>query len=232
MDSFFIFINKPVGMTSQKCLTILKKRYLFKKIGHNGTLDPFACGLLLVGVNGATKFFSAIKDEEKTYEAVVKLGEETDTLDRDGVVVGRQLIPPLSFDAIREVAKAFLGKQKQIPPLYSAVKVRGKEAYKWARQGQTVTLAPREIFVHDLKILSWEDPFLKFEATVTRGTYVRVLACDLAKRLGSVGHLVALTRTRLCGATLSDASGLDDDVMAKKIPIESLLGDKNAQRAR
>ncbi len=223
--SFFVFLNKPVGPTSQQCLTKFKRTFGFKKVGHFGTLDPFASGLLLVGVNEATKYFQFIEDKEKTYEATLCLGAATDTLDSTGEVVEEKPVPEISRQFLEGVVKKFIGKIKQTPPMYSAVKKDGKRLYVLAREGKVVSREPREVEIHSIKILSFEKSFLKFEATVSRGTYIRVLAEDLAMALGTVGHLTALIRTGLCGHDLSVSATLEEGAsgLKKALPIQSLL---------
>lgn len=225
-DSFFLLLDKPVGLSSQQALTRLRQKFGFKKVGHHGTLDPFAAGLLLVGVNEATRFFQFVLDAEKTYIATLKLGEQTDTLDATGRILATAPVPELDETGLSAVMTKFMGPQMQTPPAFSAVKVAGIASYKRARQDASVALAPRPITIHDLQIISWQAPELIFSTTVSRGTYVRVLASDLASALGSCGHLTALKRTRLNGMGENQAVHLDQDQItdSQKIPISQLLG--------
>lgn len=214
-ESFFIYLNKPVGLTSQKCLTHFKKKFGFDKVGHHGTLDPFATGLLLVGVNEATKFFQYVDDSCKTYEATLEFGVRTDTLDLTGEILERRSVPSYSLQDIERVLLELTGKSSQLPPMYSAVKVGGQKLYELARQGLEVERRTREIEVFELLLLDWSPPHLKIRATVSRGTYVRVLAEDIAAKLANVAHLTKLVRTRL------GQEGLDlafDSQMAESIP--------------
>lgn len=197
LESFFIHLNKPVGLTSQKCLTHFKKKFGFDKVGHHGTLDPFATGLLLVGVNEATKFFQYVDDSCKTYEATLEFGVRTDTLDLTGEILERRSVPSYSLQDIERALSELTGKSSQLPPMYSAVKVGGKKLYELARQGLEIERHAREIEVFELSLLEWRLPRLKIRATVSRGTYVRVLAEDIAAKLSNVAHLTELTRTRL-----------------------------------
>lgn len=224
MDSFFCFIDKPRGMTSQQALSRFKRQYNYKKVGHHGTLDPFATGLLLVGVNEATKFFQFIDDSSKTYRATIRLGEKTDTLDCEGEVVESGVVPVLSLSEIVERVN-LQGEIEQTPPMYSAVKVKGKKLYELARAGKEVERPSRKVTVHDLKILNWQSPLLEFEATVSRGTYIRVLAEQLAEQLGTWAHCVELCRTCLCGRELADGFSLDEKEIpaASRLSIETLL---------
>jgi len=222
-DSYFLFVNKPVGITSQKCLSRLKRENNFKKIGHHGTLDPFADGLLLVGVNQATKFFPYIDDTQKTYTATILLGSRTDTLDKEGTVLEEKDIPDLSLEAIRAHAKSMVGEKKQKPPMYSAVKINGKKLYEYARQGAEVERKERSVSIFDFEIIEWNSPYLKIATTVSRGTYVRVLASDFAENLGTCGHLTELTRTELCKFSLERAYSFGDNLSEKKISISEMF---------
>lgn len=196
-QSFFLFLYKEKGITSQKCLTQFKRKYKIKKMGHHGTLDPFATGVLLVGVNEATRFFQYIDDSKKTYRAHLKLGIATDSLDETGEVLGHQDVPELGIDQIKSVLNEMLGSQMQTPPMFSAVKVNGQKLYELARKGQEIERKPRSIEVFDVQFLSYENQVIVFDVTVSRGTYIRVLAEDLAIKLGTVGHLIELSRTEL-----------------------------------
>lgn len=215
MDSYYLLANKPVGVTSQKHLTSLKRQLGIKKIGHHGTLDPFADGLLLVGVNQATKYFQFLNDEKKVYEATLKLGVATDTLDCDGAVTEEKPVANHSADQIQNILDSFLGQQEQVPPMYSAIKHEGKRLYELARAGQVVERKSRVVTIHEIGLQNCELPIIKFRASVSRGTYIRVLAQDIASRLGSCGHLIALRRTELCGKSLADCE--------KPLPIDELL---------
>lgn len=238
-DSFFIFLNKPAGITSQKLLTQFKKKYQMRKVGHHGTLDPFATGMLLVGVNEATKFFSYVDDRKKSYRATLCLGVETDTLDLTGKVLESQDVKDFSLDELRAKAGLLVGKIFQEPPMYSAIKVDGQKLYELARKGEVVERKPREVEIYEFKILDWTKPFLKIDVTVSRGTYVRVLAEQLAENLGTVAHLTELERTQLCDRNLSHCLDVNDenDFHCKKIAIENMLSqserlDLDEQQAR
>lgn len=204
-DSFFLLLNKTIGITSQQCLNMLKKKFAYKKVGHHGTLDPFASGLLLVGVGEATKFFPYVDDSHKTYVAELKLGEQTDSMDLTGTVISTQEIPTLDRPAVVKVLKNLTGKIMQTPPMFSAIKKDGVPLYKLARRGEEIERPPREVSIDRLELLQFTPPILQFEAVVSRGTYIRVLGEEIAQALGTVGHLVKLTRTRLVGKNLSEA---------------------------
>lgn len=224
-SSFFIFLNKPIGLSSHQAIKSFAKKHGLVKVGHHGTLDPFASGLLLVGVNEATKFFPYVLDERKTYEATVKFGVETDTLDLTGKVISERPVPPLTLEEIQEGSRSLLGDIEQTPPAYSAVKVGGKKMYELARAGETITAKPRRVTIFSLEILQWHSPFCKIRTTVSRGTYIRVLAQQIAALFSTVAHLTELKRTHLNGFASDLAQSFDDAEIPedKKIAISQLL---------
>lgn len=190
-------IFKPSGLTSHDVIDRVRDIIGQRRVGHAGTLDPFADGVLIIGLGSATKILSFISDLPKEYEGSLRLGEETDTMDPDGSVIGRKRIPSLDEEAIRAVFSRFEGTQEQSPPIYSALRVGGVRAYRLARSGKKITLPPRTITVEEIRLVSWEKDLIRFRATVSKGTYIRKLASDLAVKLGTCGHLVSLTRTRV-----------------------------------
>lgn len=194
MISGTLLIDKEVGLTSRQEVNNISRLLKEKKAGHIGTLDPFADGLLIVLLGKATKISPFLEGMDKTYLAELKLGELTDTGDLTGNIVSKSEIPKLNKDKIEAVLNAFIGKQKQTPPMYSALKVNGKELYKYAREGQTIDRKEREIEIYELKLLSFTKDTITFIAKVSKGTYIRTLGEDIAKKLGTVGHLVKLTR--------------------------------------
>lgn len=214
VESFFIFLDKPIGLSSHQAIKTFAKKNGLAKVGHHGTLDPFASGLLLVGVNEATKFFPYILDERKTYEATVQWGVETDTLDLTGKIISERPVPPLALEQIQEGSRSLVGNIKQTPPAYSAVKVGGQKMYELARTGKTIQVQPRCVTVFSLDILEWRSPFCKIRTTVSRGTYIRVLASQIAAIFQTVAHLTELKRTHLEGFTGD---------LEKKISIPQLL---------
>ncbi|OVE81469.1 tRNA pseudouridine(55) synthase TruB [bacterium K02(2017)] len=224
-DSYFIFLNKPAGLTSHQCLHRFKKQFDIKKIGHHGTLDPFATGLLLVGVNQATKFFQFIDDTTKTYQAEILLGQQTDTLDCTGQVVNEVPVPDLKLSDIDNLVEALRGEIKQIPPMYSAIKINGKKLYQLARKGEVVERPERDVKIHKLKILNYNDHRVQIEVSCSRGTYIRVLAEQIAKQLKTLGHLTSLSRTELCGVGINKAFDMNTNTKLDdyKIPILDML---------
>lgn len=219
MISGFIKIDKEQDYTSADVDAITKKRLNVKKAGHLGTLDPFATGLLLIGVNEATKLTTIMHDGDKEYIATLQLGKTTSSLDTETDIIQEMDVPSLSMDRIHEVMHSFLGKQTQIPPLYSARHYKGIKAYHLAREGSKVELPPIDIEIHEMECLSYDDTKkeLVFRTVVSKGTYIRVLGKDIALRLGSIGYLTALRRTKIGDIDLSGA------VKVKEVTENDLL---------
>jgi tRNA pseudouridine55 synthase len=221
-SSFFIFLDKPIGLSSHQAIKTFAKKHGLAKVGHHGTLDPFASGLLLVGVNEATKFFPYVLDEKKTYEATIKFGAETDTLDLTGKIISEGSVPPLTLEQIQKGSRSLVGTIEQIPPAYSAVKVGGQKMYELARAGKTIQVEPRRVTIFSLDILEWRSPFCKIRTTVSRGTYIRVLAQQIAAVFHTVAHLTELKRTCLEGFTGD---------LEKKMTIPQLLSHLSSWQA-
>ena len=221
-------IDKNTGITSFGVVN--KIRYLtgVKKVGHSGTLDPFATGVLLVFVGReVTKHISKFSDLDKEYYAKVKFGEKTDTADLTGKVLEEEPIPELSIPQIESIFKNFIGEIQQVPPMYSAIKKDGIPLYKLARKGKTIERESRRIEVKELKLLEYKQPFLEFSALVSKGTYIRTLAEDIAEKLGTLGHLVELRRIRIGNFHLNDALKLvelnKENIRNMMIPISNYL---------
>lgn len=218
----FLLIDKPKGLTSHDVVDSVRKITGEKKVGHAGTLDPNATGLLIIGVGkGATKKLGQIaKKTRKKYKAEIFLGEEKNTDDSQGVTISKAkgFLPPAERE-VRLILATFLGEQEQTPPAFSAVKIKGEKAYELARKGKDVHLVPRKIKVYSIKLLSYKYPILKIEAVVSGGTYVRALARDIGKSLGCGAYLKSLRRTNIGIYSLKDAVSLDK------------LGEKNWQDA-
>lgn len=205
-----ILIDKPIGMTSQQVVS--KVKYLFKspnhdskKAGHTGTLDPMATGLLPICLGEATKFSHYQLDADKTYRATILLGSQTDTGDADGKIIMQTLVPLLQQSLLNEIAQQFLGNQQQIPPMYSALKKDGKKLYEYARAGIEIERAPRDITIKAITLHTIDDVQIDLTVTCTKGTYVRVLGEDIAKALGTLGHLTALRRLQVGNFSLNNA---------------------------
>ena len=224
-------INKPVGLSSRQAAVKLVKQLPGRvKFGHVGTLDPMASGVLPVLVGHATKCMDYLHAPEKEYEFTLRLGQATTTLDAEGDVTTEKEVPPLTSQEIEEAFTSFLGKITQIPPLYSAVKVGGTPLYKMARrqtaEGIDWQSLQRQVEVFELALIKWDPSAQEITARVRcgKGTYVRTLASDIANKMGTVGHLVMLTRTRASGFTLDqalDVSNLPENAAQSMVPIAS-----------
>ena len=195
MSAGFLVVDKPPGITSHDVVSVLRAVFGIKKIGHTGTLDPFATGVLPMAIGHATRLIPFLDEGVKCYEATLVLGSKTDTADCDGEVIDTRDVPPLEPTAVDHVMDGLLGEQLQRPPMYSAIKVAGKPLYKYAREGAEVEIEARPIRVDEMKLTALEGCTLKFSVRCSRGTYVRVLGESLAEALGTVGHLVQLRRT-------------------------------------
>ena len=208
-----ILVDKPQGMTSQQVVS--KVKYLFKspnhdskKAGHTGTLDPMATGLLPICLGEATKFSHYQLDADKTYQATILLGSQTDTGDADGQIVAEALIPQFDHAILENIAQQFLGPQQQIPPMYSALKKDGKKLYEYARAGIEIERPARDIVIKAIDLTAIDAQQIQLTVTCSKGTYVRVLAEDIAKTLGTLGHLTALRRLKVGSFKIDNAIGL------------------------
>lgn len=208
LDGIFL-IDKEAGMTSRKVDNILGKRYGTHAVGHLGTLDPFATGLLVVAINKGTKLLTYLNDGDKTYEATLLLGEKTSTGDLEGEVIEKKDVPIISKEKLDEVLRSFLGNSQQIPPKFSAIKVNGVPLYKSARQGKEVEVKPRDITIYSLQG-TIDGTIIHLKAKVSKGTYIRTLGEDIAEKLGTVGHLTALRRTSIGDLSVNEAKKIDD----------------------
>ncbi|MDE6583279.1 MAG: tRNA pseudouridine(55) synthase TruB [Clostridia bacterium] len=209
-ESGIVLVNKPAGISSNHVVNIVKRALGAKKCGHLGTLDLEGAGLLPVTVNNATKLFDYYLKKDKTYETVFIFGFETDTLDTSGQIL-KQKECDISINQVEKSVKEMIGKQSQMPPLYSAKKVGGKVAYKEARKGNTIELHPKEIEIFDFRVLQKIDKnTFKFEISCSSGTYIRSVCRDLAEKLSTYGSMQSILRTR-CGVfCLKDAYSVED----------------------
>lgn len=201
--SGLILLNKMANKTSFSSLSSIKKRLNTSKVGHTGTLDKFAEGLLIVLVGKMTKLTSFFTHFSKTYVTTIQFGIETDTLDPEGRIVAESRVP--SQSALANALSVFEGPSLQIPPLYSAVHVKGERAYRLAREGKNVELTARPIVIHSLSLLSYEPPFLKLRVECSKGTYIRSLARDIAHHCNAVGFVYELRRERIGAFTLENS---------------------------
>jgi tRNA pseudouridine55 synthase len=199
-----LVIDKPIGMTSHDVVQIIRKGTNIRRAGHTGTLDPRASGVLVVLVGPSVRLSEYVSASDKRYQAVVQLGTTTDTYDADGRVLNITAVD-ISEKQFNDVLQSFVGEIEQIPPPYSAVKVKGKKAYEMARQGEEVNLEPRKINVYNLELLEWAPPEAVIDVYCSSGTYVRSLAHDLGDKLGCGAHLIGLRRTKSGRFTLRDA---------------------------
>ncbi len=210
-----ILVDKPAGISSAEVVRRIKSRVRPSRVGHLGTLDPIATGLLPILVGEATKLAAFIEGGDKEYEGVIRLGAETDTQDREGSVVRSAEIPQLDQGRLDEVAWQFTGKITQTPPVFSAIKRAGVPLYRLARKGVDVEPpAPREIVVREVRLMAEGADSLRFHIVCTPGTYLRSLARDIAIALGTAGHLFALRRLRSGNFDVSRAHQLDDVLVA------------------
>ncbi len=205
-----INIYKPVGLTSFDVVKIIRKITKEKKVGHGGTLDPFAEGVLIIGTGKDTKKLTDISSDYKSYIATLTLGEETNTMDVEGKIIDKSDIPKLSIEIINNVLNDFLGKQKQIPPMFSAKKINGKKLYELARKNIEIEREPKNIEIKEIDLLNFIDNKIIFEVTSSKGTYIRVLGNDIAKKLGTVGHLTKLVRQSVGEYYLEESIQLEE----------------------
>ena len=197
MDGIIV-INKPKNCTSHDVVRKAKK-ILNEKVGHTGTLDPNATGVLPLLVGKGTQISKYLINHDKIYEAVLKLGEKTDTADVEGQIIETKEVQPsnLKKENVEKVLKSLIGKQQQIPPIYSAIKVNGKKLYEYARQGQEIEIEPRTIEIYDLELLQIENEEITYRVHCSKGTYIRTLCEKIAEKLGTVGYMKELKRIQV-----------------------------------
>ena len=189
-----LLLDKPLGLSSAGAVARGKRLFNARKAGHTGSLDPLASGLLPICFGEATKFGAQLLDADKTYRVTVRLGERTPSADRESEVIERRELPPYSALELEDALRSFPREYAQVPPMRSALKQDGKPLYSYARLGLTRERAPRAIAIRDMCLLEWQPPDLSFDVRCSKGTYIRVLAEDLAAQLGTIGHLTALRR--------------------------------------
>ncbi len=194
MNGVFV-LDKPKGLSSQQALSRIRRFFKEKRGGYSGTLDPFATGVLPIYLGEATKIIPFIPEKRKTYRAKLLLGLATDTLDLTGRELEKLPVPLLSEEKIHDCFHQFLGPQQQTPPQFSALKFQGKPLYRYARAGEKIELKPRSVEIFSIRLLGYDQTSIEFEACVSPGTYIRVLAADLARALNTCGHLTELQRT-------------------------------------
>lgn len=224
MKSGMVIINKEKGCTSQNVVSKVKRILNVKKAGHIGTLDPLATGVLPVLIDDATKLSKYLVEHDKTYIATIQLGQKKDTGDDEGEVIQTCEVGVLDEKTIVDLLKEMQGKQTQIPPKYSAIKIKGKKLYEYARAGEDLEIPAREIEIYAMKLLqiNQEEKQISFEVSCSKGTYIRVLCEDIAERLGTCGYMKKLQRVAVDQFLLKDAVMLENLSEKQIIRMENL----------
>ena len=213
-----ILVDKPTGLTSHDVVDAIRRKFGIKKVGHCGTLDPNATGLLIIVLGKGTKLSERLMGDDKVYEGTIKFGESTDSYDADGELTGSLPVPLMSLDQLNEEASIFIGDLMQVPPMVSAIKKGGVPLYKLARKGVEVEREARLIHIYNFRFTEYQQALGTFKLACTKGTYVRSVAHDLGQKLGCGAHLATLRRS---------ASGKFDVAEAK--PLEEVLNYSQAQ---
>ncbi len=217
-----INLNKPIGWTSFDVCKKIKGITKEKKVGHGGTLDPFASGVLVIGTGKDTKRLKYISDEKKSYDANILLGEITDTLDVEGKVVQKMEVPVLSEKIITNVLENFIGNYKQTPPMFSAKKVAGRKLYDYARKNIYVKRDPIMLKIFSISLNNFSERNISFSVECSKGTYVRVLGKDISEKLGTLGYLNSLTRTKVGEHTLNKSQSIENFENSWKSSIQKI----------
>ena len=200
-----LLVDKPAGVTSHDVVDAIRRHFGIKKVGHCGTLDPNATGLLIIVLGRGTKLSERLMGDDKVYEGTVKFGEATDSYDSDGELTDSLPVMPMTLEELNTEAATFIGDLMQTPPMVSAIKKNGVPLYKLARQGIEVEREARLIHVYKFRFTEYAEPFGKFRVACTKGTYIRSLAHDLGRKLGCGGHLTTLRRTTSGKFDVTDA---------------------------
>ena len=228
-----ILIDKPKEYTSHDVVAVIKK-ISKEKVGHTGTLDPNATGVLPLLIGKATEISKYLINHDKTYIATLKLGIKTDTADSEGIVVEEKEVPQLSEEVIVKVLNSMIGKQSQVPPMYSAIKVNGKKLYEYARQGKKVEVKGRDIEIYNMKLLdlNLDEEEVVFEISCSKGTYIRTVCENVAEKLNTVGYMKELRRVKVGEFEIQDSINIEDirnnqDLLEERIvSIEKFFNDK------
>ena len=215
-----ILIDKPAGPTSHDVVDAIRRKFGIKKVGHCGTLDPNATGLLIIVLGRGTKLSERLMGDDKVYEGTVKFGESTDSYDSDGELTGSMPVMPMTLDELNAEAATFIGDIMQVPPMVSAIKKNGVPLYKLARKGVEVEREPRLIHVYNFRFTEYNEPLAVFRVACTKGTYVRSLAHDLGQKLGCGAHLTTLRRSASGKFDVSDALPLDAVLQLSDVQFE------------
>ena len=242
MKNGFLLIDKESGYTSRDVCNIIAKIFAAKKVGHAGTLDPFATGLLLVGLNNATKALTYIEGQYKTYEATLLLGFKTSSGDHTDEIIEEKEVPIFNKQDIENIFQSMIGNNEQTVPITSAVHVNGRKLYQYAHLNQEVELPTRTIEIKELELISFNKKEITFKTTVSKGTYIRVLGETIAEKLNTVGHLVSLRRTKILDIDVTAAHKINElneaclipiaNVVSKFLPIETLSIPSEIKKAR
>lgn len=204
-----ILVDKPAGPTSHDVVDAIRRKFGIKKVGHCGTLDPNATGLLIIVLGRGTKLSEKLMGDDKVYEGTIKFGESTDSYDADGELTASLPVPPITLEQLNEEAATFVGDQMQTPPMVSAIKKNGVPLYKLARKGVEVVREPRLIHIYNFRFTNYSEPLGTFKLACTKGTYVRSVAHDLGQKLGCGAHLATLRRSVSGKFDVADALPLD-----------------------
>lgn len=219
-----LLINKDKGMTSRSVDNKIMRHFKTRRVGHLGTLDPFAEGLLIIAINEGTKVLPYLENDTKTYIATFELGIETSTLDNTSEVIKKIDVPKLTKSEIEAVLVSFLGEIEQTPPQTSAIKVDGVPLYRYAHKGIKKEVPKRKVYIYKIRLLSYEAPFLEIEVMTGKGTYIRTLGKDIALKLGTIATTIKLVRTKNGQFKVEDAQKIDDIDNLRIIPIDKALG--------
>ncbi|HMP83175.1 MAG TPA: tRNA pseudouridine(55) synthase TruB [Verrucomicrobiota bacterium] len=215
-----LLVDKSSGPTSHDVVDTIRRTFGIKKVGHCGTLDPNATGLLIIVLGRGTKLSEKLMSDDKVYEGTIKFGEATDSYDSDGDIVGSMPVPPMTLDELNEAAAKFIGDQMQTPPMVSAIKKGGVPLYKLARKGMEVEREPRLIHIYNFRFTDYSDFVGTFKLACTKGTYVRCVAHELGMQLGSFAHLATLRRTVSGKFDVADAVPFHDLLKLSRVELE------------
>lgn len=242
MKDGFLLLNKSKDWTSFDVCKKLSHRFSLKKIGHNGTLDPFATGLLLIAFGDACKLLSFLENDKKTYIAKLVLGKKTSTGDLTGEVIEEKQISKVDIDTTKKILKSLEGPQKQIPPMTSAIHVNGRKLYELAHEGKTVERKARDIFIHKLSLEKLDENSITFIATVSKGTYIRTLGETIAELTSNVGYLESLERIQIGDFKIEDSKTIDEisendsidmfEVMKTYMPVFKVQDDETLKKVQ
>jgi tRNA pseudouridine55 synthase len=214
-----ILVDKPAGPTSHDVVDAIRRKFGIKKVGHCGTLDPNATGLLIIVLGRGTKLSEKLMGDDKVYEGTIKFGVATNSYDADGEILETKPVPPLTLEQLNELASQFIGDQMQMPPMVSAIKKNGVPLYKLARKGIEVEREPRLIHIYNFRFTNYSEPLGEFRLACTKGTYVRSVAHDLGEKIGCGAHLATLRRSVSGKFDVADAKPLDEIL---KMPVSEL----------